>query len=230
MVRDCDTLWKAADALGVNTTDIKHLNPTKTVDWYVTSGQEYIVPYKARVAAPATWATTESCTPKLLLHSTPCDQRKENGNFSSDIFSPCKTKTKTVTTCPTATSWITATVSNLEVLNSISTTQVLSTVSPSAVCYAKSNQIAKNKPDVQVFSQWACKTLIEQMPIFQSRNDSVAVVFASSSLNHYFSVRWSEGLLGPKGISRNCSEVMLSNWERCKYRNKPYHLRGESLG
>jgi hypothetical protein len=23
---------------------------------------------------------------------------------------------------------------------------------------------------------------------------------------------------------------MLSNWERCKYRNKPYHLRGESLG
>lgn len=44
MVRDCDTVWKAADALGVNTTDIQHLNPTKTVDWYVTSGQEYTVP------------------------------------------------------------------------------------------------------------------------------------------------------------------------------------------
>jgi hypothetical protein len=229
MVRDCDTLWKAADALGVNTTDIQHLNPTETVDWYVTSGQEYIVPYKARVTPPATWATTESCTPKLLLHNTPCGQREKNGNFSSDMFTPCKRERKTITTCPTATSGITATVSKLESLGSNSIAYVLSTVSPSAVCYAESDQIAKSKPVVQVFSQWACKTLIEKMPIFQSRNDSVAVVFASSSLNHYFSVRWSEGLLDPKRISPNCSEVMLDNWERCEYQINRTSLSREPL-
>lgn len=218
MVKDCDTMWRAAIALGINTTDIQNLNPTRTMDWYITSGLEYTVPYKAIATASGTWVTTKSCVPTLLLPSTTCGQHSANSVVpSSSAITSCKAETRTVTSYPVPlTSTITETVVTSANFTFTLPAAVTSSASTSPICYAKPDQIAKNRSEVFVFSRWACKELTEKKSIFQNSNDSVAISFTASTVNHYFSIRWIGNSFGPQQISQNCSGLMFGNWERCK--------------
>lgn len=219
MVKDCDTVWKAAVALGINTTDIQNLNPTRTMDWYITSGQEYTVPYKTMVTPPATWVTTESCVPRLLLRNTACGKPSEYGSvLPSNTTTYCKAEIKTVASYPIATtSTITETITPPRNLTFSTTAAATFSASTSSICYARPDRVAKDKMEVFIYSRWACKKLVEKLPVLQSSNDNIAVSLRVSSFDfHYFAVRWIDSSFGPQRISPNCTDLIFGVWERCE--------------
>lgn len=200
-IKVCDSIWKAAELLGVNVEVIKILNPPNITDWYILPGNELNVPYYETVLSPATWYTTLGCTPKLHLGFTSC------------------TSTPSSTLVPTTTHSATDTPSVASSSTSVHCYR-------NSDSLAHQNNITGL---VHAYAMFACKSLIEKKQDFNSYEDDLSFFMKDPSNNnfhHYFSVRWTQGCDGPRQISSNCSEIMYNNFIKCEY--QCHHVQYEA--
>lgn len=212
-VMKCDTVGRTAETLNVTQEEIERLNPG-LMPWFVTPGDLYTVPYNPVIQSPATWSTTQNCTPVLHIGYTECSQ------FRSVKTSNSLAGTNTLPT--------TAKSTNKEGATKTSTSHLVTpaTMPPSPsilqggspLCYRDGKHANEETVVMEFVADFACKAMINRDVTLQDEKDDLSflMAFGDESLHHYLSIRWTTECKSPQNITQSCSQIMYRIWEVCK--------------
>lgn len=199
-VMRCDTVSRTAEALNITQDEIKSLNPS-LISWFVTPGEIYTVPYQQVVSPPATWFTTQNCTPLLHLGYTEC------GQWGSPETAIPKTDMQPVTQTAPSKEYTSPTV-------------ILATPSPasSPLCYRGGKHASEDAGFMNLTASYACQVVFNNHTTFNDERDKYSFLTPSKKelLYHYFEIKWEPGCQSPQNAAKNCSQIMYRNWESCE--------------
>jgi spore germination protein YaaH len=228
-VMKCDTVGRTAATLNVTQEQIERLNPG-LMPWFVTPGDLYTVPYNPAIQFPATWSTTQDCTPVLHIRYTECSHFRSvrTSNFVAGITTAPTTTENTNKESAPKTSLTTAESTNNENVAKTSTSRsvTLTAIYPtssilqggSPLCYRDGKRGNAEPVVMELVADFACKAMINKDVTLKDEKDSLSflMAFGDESLHHYLSIRWTAECKSPQKIAQSCSQIMYKIWEACK--------------
>ncbi|PTB40404.1 hypothetical protein M441DRAFT_48245 [Trichoderma asperellum CBS 433.97] len=213
-VMKCDTVGRTAETLNVTQEEIERLNPG-LMPWFITPGGLYTVPYNPVIQSPATWSTTQNCTPVLQIGYTECSQ------FRSTRTSGSLAEKNTQITTAKSTNKDGATKTSMSIIVTPATVSpapsIMQTGSP--LCYRDGKRANEEAVVMEFVADFACKAMINEKVTLQDEIDNRSILMAfgnEDDLHHYFSIRWTADCTSPQNVTHSCSQIMYKNWEVCK--------------
>lgn len=210
-VMKCDTVGRTAETLNVTQEEIEKLNPG-LMPWFVTPGDLYTVPYNLAIQPPATWSTTQNCTPVLHIGYTECSQFRAVKTSNSSAG----TKAQPTTAEGTNKEHTTKTSTPLSVTSAAVSPgpSILQTASP--LCYRDGKHANEVTVAMEFVADFACKAVINEKVTLQDEMDNRSILVGFNGLDHYFSIRWTADCKSPQNVTQSCSQIMYNIWEVCK--------------